>query len=170
MTTGLIVVIAVLLASSVFALWRKRTDGRVLEYRVQENKVAPSSATDGGLGDDVRSAAGRSGGRSSAGEVLRADQLGRELGRQATLVQFSTAFCQPCRATKVVLAAVAATAEGVLHIEVDAESHLDLVREVGIMRTPTTLILDAEGRITARATGVPRKDQVLAAIGRTLPA
>lgn len=102
--------------------------------------------------------------------MLRAEQLGRELGRQATLVQFSTAFCQPCRAAKVVLASVAASAEGVSHIEIDAESHLDLVREIGIMRTPTTLILDAEGRITARATGVPRKDQVLAAIGRTLPA
>ena len=151
MTTGLIVVAAVLLASSVFALWRKRTDGRVREY-----DMAPSTRS-----DDAR---------SGETEILRAEQLGRELGRQATLVQFSTAFCQPCRAAKVVLASVAASAEGVHHIEIDAESHLDLVREVGIMRTPTTLILDAEGRITARATGVPRKDQVLAAIGRTLPA
>lgn len=158
MTTGLIVVVAVLLASSVFALYRKRTDGRVQEYA-----VTSSSAAGGGPTEDPR-------GGSGPVQVLRADQLGRELGRQATLVQFSTAFCQPCRAAKVVLSGVAAAAEGVLHIEIDAESHLDLVREVGIMRTPTTLILDAEGRITARATGVPRKDQVLAAIGRTLPA
>jgi thiol-disulfide isomerase/thioredoxin len=151
MITGLVVVAAVLLASSAFALWRKRTDGRVQEY-------------------EVAVAAGRPGAEDGDPEVLRAEQLGQELGRQATLVQFSTAFCQPCRAAKVVLASVAAAADGVRHIEIDAESHLDLVREVGIMRTPTTLILDAEGRITARATGVPRKDQVLAAIGRTLPA
>ena len=159
MITGLVVVVAVLLASSVFALWRKQTDGRVREYRVREYEVA---VTD-------RSSAGGSG-QVSEHEVLRAEQLGRELGSQATLVQFSTAFCQPCRAAKAVLSAVAAGTEGVRHIEIDAESHLDLVREVGIMRTPTTLILDAEGRITARATGVPRKDQVLAAIGRTLSA
>jgi thiol-disulfide isomerase/thioredoxin len=147
MITGLIVVVAVLLASSAFALWRKRTDGQV-----RRNDVAQGHP--GAEGGDV--------------EVLRAEQLGRELGTQATLVQFSSAFCQPCRATKVILAGVADSAEGVLHIEIDAESHLDLVREVGIMRTPTTLILDGEGRITARATGIPRKDQVLAAIGRTL--
>lgn len=212
MTTGLIVVVAVLLASSAFALWRKRTDGRVQQYEVAPNarsvgggrSSGPVSGGENGQGADSgpmqngaiqsdanqgsasqnnsgrnggsrtgtgRSSGGRNGGgRSGDLEVLRADQLGSELGRQATLVQFSTAFCQPCRAAKVVLASVAATAEGVSHIEIDAESHLDLVREIGIMRTPTTLILDAEGRITARATGVPRKDQVLAAIGRTLPA
>jgi len=148
MTTGLIVVAAVLLASSAFALWRRRTDGRLREINVTQG--AQSDA-------------------EQRGEILRAEQLGRELGSQATLVQFSSAFCQPCRATKVILTAVAESTEGVRHIEIDAESHLDLVREVGIMRTPTTLILDGEGRITARATGVPRKDQVLAAIGRTLP-
>ena len=146
--TGLIVVAAVLAASSAFALWRKRTDGLV-----RETSVAHGTGSESGQGH----------------EVLRAEQLGRELGSQATLVQFSTAFCQPCRATKVILAAVADSAEGVHHIEIDAESHLDLVREIGIMRTPTTLILDGAGRITARATGIPRKDQVLAAIGRTLP-
>jgi thiol-disulfide isomerase/thioredoxin len=148
MTTGLIVVVAVLLVSSAFALWRRRTDGRVREINVAQG--AQSDA-------------------EQSGEILRAEQLGRELGSQATLVQFSSAFCQPCRAAKVILASVAESTEGVRHIEIDAESHLDLVREVGIMRTPTTLILDGEGRITARATGVPRKDQVLAAIGRTLP-
>ena len=148
MTTGLIVVAAVLLASSAFALWRRRTDGRLREINVTQGAQSDSE---------------------QRGEILRAEQLGRELGSQATLVQFSSAFCQPCRATKVILTAVAESTEGVRHIEIDAESHLDLVREVGIMRTPTTLILDGEGRITARATGVPRKDQVLAAIGRTLP-
>lgn len=95
---------------------------------------------------------------------LTADRLGRELGERATLVQFSSAFCQPCRATRVLLADVASKVDGVEHIEIDAESHLDLVRDIGIMRTPTTLVLDPDGRITARATGVPRKDQVLAAL------
>jgi thiol-disulfide isomerase/thioredoxin len=155
--TGLIVVAVVLVASSGFALWRKRTDGQVREIHVAQGQQL-DAGSDGADGADG----------TATGEVLRAEQLGRELGSHATLVQFSTAFCQPCRAAKVILAGVADSTEGVRHIEIDAESHLDLVREVGIMRTPTTLILDSEGRITARATGVPRKDQVLAAIGRTL--
>ncbi|HEU5333735.1 MAG TPA: thioredoxin family protein [Actinocrinis sp.] len=91
------------------------------------------------------------------------------MGSRATLVQFSSAFCQPCRATRVVLADVAGQAEGVAHMEIDAESHLDLVRELGIVRTPTTLILDDAGRIAARASGVPRKQQVLAAISGVGP-
>lgn len=64
----------------------------------------------------------------------------------------------------MILADVAAKVDGVEHVEIDAESHLDLVREIGILRTPTTLVLDRAGRITARAAGVPRKDQVLAAL------
>jgi thiol-disulfide isomerase/thioredoxin len=96
--------------------------------------------------------------------MLTADRLGRGLGERATLLQFSSAFCQPCRVARVVLADVASKVDGVEHIEIDAESHLDLVREIGILRTPTTLVLDREGRITARASGVPRKDQVLAAL------
>ncbi|MGX1799192.1 thioredoxin family protein, partial [Streptomyces albidoflavus] len=75
-------------------------------------------------------------------QVLDAGRLGTELGERATLVQFSTAFCQPCRATRRVLDDVAALVPGVRHVEIDAEAHLDLVRAVGVERTPTVLILD----------------------------
>lgn len=88
-----------------------------------------------------------------------------ELGARATLVQFSSAFCQPCRATRRVLAEVAAMVEGVTHIELDAEDHLALVRELEITGTPTVLVLDAAGRIVKRATGQPRKADVIAALG-----
>ena len=54
---------------------------------------------------------------------------------------------------------------GVEHLEVDAEHHLELVRRLGILRTPTTLVLDAAGREVTRAAGAPRKEQVLAALG-----
>jgi thiol-disulfide isomerase/thioredoxin len=99
-----------------------------------------------------------------AGAQVGADVLGSELGERATLVQFSSAFCRPCVATRHVLGAVAGTVPGVRHIDVDAESHLDLVRQLGIMTTPTTLLLDRTGRIRRRATGVPRRDAVLTAI------
>lgn len=140
--TGLIVVFAVLAVASAFGLWRRRVDGRVREV---SGDAAPGES-------------------AQSDRFLTPQQLGGELGSRATLVQFSSAFCQPCRATRVILADVAGQAEGVEHMEIDAESHLDLVRELGILRTPTTLILDGAGRIAARASGVPRKQQVLAVI------
>ncbi|MDT0347181.1 thioredoxin family protein [Streptomyces litchfieldiae] len=90
------------------------------------------------------------------------------LGRRATLVQFSTAFCQPCRATRRVLAEVAALVDGVAHVEIDAESRLDLVRELGVDRTPTVLVLDAGGGVVRRAAGQPRKADVIAALGAAI--
>ena len=46
-------------------------------------------------------------------------------------------------------------------MEVDAESNLELVRRVGIRSTPTTLFLDKGGFEIARATGVPKRDQLV---------
>jgi len=86
------------------------------------------------------------------------------LGERATLLQFSSAFCAPCRATRRVLADVADATPGIAHIDVDAEHHLDVVRRLGILRTPTTLILDARGRELGRASGVPTKDLVRRAL------
>jgi thiol-disulfide isomerase/thioredoxin len=85
-------------------------------------------------------------------------------GERATLVQFSSAFCAPCRVARRVLGEVADVTPGVVHLEIDAELHLEAVRRLGILRTPTTLVLDAAGREIARAAGAPRKDQVLAVI------
>ena len=59
---------------------------------------------------------------------------------------------------------IVATVPGVTHIEIDAESHMDLVQEHGIMRTPTLLVLDGQGRLSARIAGVPRKDELLIAL------
>ncbi len=86
------------------------------------------------------------------------------LGERATLVQFSSAFCAPCRTTRVVLADVAEREHGVRHLEIDAEMHLDLVRALDVRRTPTTLVLDSRGQEVARAAGAPRRGQVLAAL------
>ncbi|MEU0492631.1 thioredoxin family protein [Nocardiopsis sp. NPDC006139] len=97
--------------------------------------------------------------------ALDARDIGAGLGERATLVQFSSAFCQPCRATRRVLEEVSGMVEGVAHVEIDAEAHLDLVRRLNIMRTPTVLVLDARGTVVRRASGQPRKADVIAAIG-----
>jgi len=107
------------------------------------------------------------------GEVFTSSDLallGAALGERATLLQFSSAFCAPCRTTRVVLGEVSQAVAGVAHVEVDAESHLDLVRRLDIMRTPTVLVLDAGGRVVKRASGAPRKADVLAALDALAPA
>ena len=100
--------------------------------------------------------------------MLAAVDLGAALGERATLVQFSSAFCQPCRATRRVLDEVAGTVAGVAHVEIDAESHLDLVRRLDIRRTPTVLVLDSRGAIVRRAVGQPRTADVVAALGEAV--
>jgi thiol-disulfide isomerase/thioredoxin len=107
-------------------------------------------------------------GRAETGALTEAD-LGRSLGRRATLVQFSTAFCAPCRPTGQILAEVADMADGVTHVEIDAAARLDLVRRLRITSTPTVLMLDPDGAIVRRAVGLPRKADVIAALGSVVP-
>ena len=103
--------------------------------------------------------------RAGTGRKLSGDDIGHPLGERATLLQFSTAFCAPCRATRRILADVAGLTEGVTHVEIDAESRLDLVRQLNVLRTPTVLVLAGDGTVVRRASGQPRKPDVIAAIG-----
>jgi thiol-disulfide isomerase/thioredoxin len=96
--------------------------------------------------------------------VLAGTAYDARRGERATLLQFSSAFCAPCRATRRTLSEVAEVVPGVTHVEVDAEGHLDLVRALGVLRTPTTLVLGRDGRELTRATGAPQRGQVLSAL------
>jgi thiol-disulfide isomerase/thioredoxin len=133
--------LVVLAASAAFGLWWRRRDGRT-------RAVSPDAAR---LGPDDLAALGIA-----------------ETGPRATLVQFSSAFCAPCRATRRILGEVADLVDGVTYAEVDAESHLDAVRRFHVLRTPTVLVLDADARVVVRASGQPRKADVLAAVGRAV--
>ena len=129
--------------------------------------VGRAAARASGVPHRRRCGSGRVRGRAD-GTRLDAAELGAELGERATLVQFSSAFCAPCRATRRVLGEVAAVVPGVTHVEIDAEAHLDLVRRLDILKTPTVLVLDADGRVVRRATGQPRKADVIAALGEAV--
>jgi thiol-disulfide isomerase/thioredoxin len=144
---GLVVLLVALVAATAFGLYRRLTDGRIRGV----------------------TAAARSDSAPDLRMVVTAADLGADLGERATLVQFSTAFCQPCRPTRRLLAEVAAMVHGVRHVDVDAESHLDLVRRLDIVRTPTVLVVDATGLVVRRATGVPRRADVVAALGEAIP-
>ena len=95
---------------------------------------------------------------------LTVAELGQPLGTRATLLQFSSSFCAPCRAARQLLADVAARDTGVEYVEIDVAGRLDLVRLLDVRRTPTLFVLGPQGQITRRASGVPRRDEVLAAV------
>ncbi len=96
--------------------------------------------------------------------IITAQMIGAPLGARASLVQFSSAFCTPCRATRALLENVVEGLSDVVHIDIDAEDHLELVRELNILSTPTTLILDSKGHEVGRAVGAPKREHVLNAL------
>lgn len=102
--------------------------------------------------------------KAEPGHRLDAAILGEELGSRATMVQFSSAFCAPCKATHALLSQMVIPMDDVKHIHIDAESHLELVRQLDIRSTPTTLFLNAQGIEVGRAAGTPKKEQVIAAL------
>jgi thiol-disulfide isomerase/thioredoxin len=119
----------VLILSSVFGLWHKKSRG---EIKAKGRKLEISSK-----------------------------EVGEKLGSRLTLLQFSSAFCSPCRTTKILLKTLTQDIPDVKHIEIDAESHLELARKLNILSTPTTIVLDSDGREVGRAAGVPKREQVL---------
>jgi thiol-disulfide isomerase/thioredoxin len=81
-----------------------------------------------------------------------------------TVVQFSTAFCAPCRATKARLEQLQATRPGLAVLHVDAESHLEEVRALDVRRTPTLFYLDRAGAVIGRSSGAPRPEELTALV------
>ena len=124
----------VLVAATGFGIWYQRTRG---EFRKKKTVNGPKLTT---------------------------AIVGTELGSRATMVQFSSAFCTPCRATKVLLEDMVKTMPDVHYAHIDAESHLELVRKLDIRSTPTTLFLNGAGVEVGRAMGTPKRAQVQAAI------
>ena len=98
------------------------------------------------------------------GPKLDAAIVGVELGSRVTMVQFSSAFCSPCRATKALLEDMVKSMPDVRYAHIDAESNLELVRKLDIRSTPTTLFLNSDGIEVGRAMGTPKRSQVMAAV------
>ncbi|MFL6159441.1 MAG: TlpA family protein disulfide reductase [Marmoricola sp.] len=144
MSSGAMVVIVAVVLAVAFGAYRALTDGHFRGTHklrgVEEAEEQPTAS------------------------VLTGTPWADRLGERVTFVQFSSAFCAPCRATRRILTDIAAAEDGIAHVEVDPEQHLDLVRRTGITRTPTTLVLDAAGIEVTRAVGAPTRDQVARAV------
>lgn len=102
--------------------------------------------------------------------MLTAADLGAPLGAHGTLVQFSSEVCAYCGPTRDLLTEVARDRDGLAFIEIDATERFDLTRRMKVYSTPTILVLAADGSVAGRASGRPRKSDVLAAVGTVLGA
>jgi thiol-disulfide isomerase/thioredoxin len=156
-TSGLIALTATLAAACLLGLALRSRAGR---FRAGPG-IRAGQASPVQTANAAQSAAGTP-------HVLTEADLGGPLGPRATLVQFSTAFCAPCRPTRQILGQVAGMVDGVTHVEVDAAERLDLVRRLRINSTPTVLVLDPDGAIVKRAVGLPRKADVIAVLGSVI--
>jgi thiol-disulfide isomerase/thioredoxin len=142
---GVLAGIVVLIGATAFGLARRRSDGRWRAPREHGPAASQRPA-------------------EQERPITEAD-LGHPLGDRATLLQFFSSFCAPCRATRQVLADVANSTEGIAHVEINVADRVDLVRVLDVRRTPTTFLLGPDGRIASRASGPPRKADVLSALG-----
>lgn len=167
--SGVWVLVIVLVVTGLLGLWYQRANGRIRD-RVPAGGSSPLPGVVPASDDDppVDIEADEPVSASPASLALAAALQGR-MGERATVVQFSSAFCQPCRATRRILEEVTVMVPGVQHVEIDAEENLDLVRVLDIRRTPTVLFLDRAGVVRKHASGQPRKADVIAAIGDLLP-
>jgi len=174
MDLGRWVLLLAVAGSLVFGGWRALSDGRFRgTHRVrgggpEVGEAGSTRPTGQSAAGPARPAEALDSEQPADASVLAGPAYDEERGERATLLQFSSAFCAPCRATRRILADVSSSVPGVTHVEVDAEEHLDLVRRLGVLRTPTTLVLDATGREITRASGAPRPAQVLAALDRVV--
>jgi thiol-disulfide isomerase/thioredoxin len=171
MTTGAWVLIAAVVAATIVgAVWSLTNGVFHGTRRVRPRGRGGLETGAESLADPPDEAARRLPARpaDSGVSVLAGTSYDGQRGDRATLLQFSSAFCAPCRTTRRTLAEVADVVPGVTHVEVDAERHLDLVRALGVLRTPTTLVLDGDGRELTRASGAPRRTQVLGALESSL--
>lgn len=104
-------------------------------------------------------------GRHRTGSGARVDPSDlRAGGTRATLLQFSTEICARCPQVRRMLSRLASALDGVEHVEIDLTHRPDLAARYRVLQTPTTLVLDREGRVRSRFNGVPRHDDVVTAL------
>ena len=77
------------------------------------------------------------------------------------VVDFSAAWCGPCKKLAPILAEISDEMEGTAKVvEVDAGTDPDLAQEFGVMSLPT-IIFFKDGKVKERIVGLVAKDKIL---------
>jgi thiol-disulfide isomerase/thioredoxin len=108
-------------------------------------------------------------GVDSGSPVVTGADLRRELGTAATFVQFAAATCATCPQVFRLLADIASTEPGVVHVEIGSEERMDLVRRFSVFRTPTVLLLDRDGAVHSRMSGALTRENATTALAGLTP-
>lgn len=87
--------------------------------------------------------------------------LSTELGRQATLIQFSTQYCGQCPGVRRQLAQLEHRLGGLVHLEVDITERLNVAARFSINQTPTVFLLNSQGELVYRVGGVPNLTKLI---------
>lgn len=107
--------------------------------------------------------------RPLSSDIVEPERLGAsELGRDATLLQFSTQLCARCPSVHRTLAGIADASDGVLHLDVDLTDRPDIAKHFSVFQTPTTLILDRDGAIQTRFGGTVSRQAVELELARVV--
>ncbi|GAY09246.1 thioredoxin family protein [Pseudonocardia sp. N23] len=144
-TTGLWVVLGVLVVATVAGLVLRARSGRVRTSARPTGRSAPTA------------------GWSLAGHAPADDD-------RVLLLQVSSPVCTPCRQTAALLDDLSTTTPGLVHVEVDVADRPEVASELGIMRTPTVVAFDRSGAELLRVSGVPRRPDLEAALAPALSA
>ncbi|MCR3721078.1 MULTISPECIES: thioredoxin family protein [Prauserella salsuginis group] len=160
--TGLIVAGVTIVAAVVVGLVVRSRNGRI---RTSGDGGTVTSAAPGGRAQDGVAPDGVSAdGAALAG--LPADVRDALTGEPAdvTLVQLSTTFCAPCRQARALLTHVAERTDGLRHVDLDVTDKPGIARDLGVLRTPTTIAYARSGVELLRVSGVPKQEELLAAL------
>jgi len=104
-----------------------------------------------------------------AGDLPEQVRAALDPATPVTLVQISTTFCAPCRHARALLSQLADTTDGLRHVDLDVTDTPEVAAGLGVLRTPTTLALTPAGAELLRVGGVPKRDELLAALRPHLP-
>lgn len=97
---------------------------------------------------------------------ITSDTLRSIAAGQLTFVQFSGEVCAQCKTNQRVFTQTLDGLTSVQFTDVPVDQHMELVRSLGIMRSPTVLLIEPSGEIIARAQGVVKKQTILDLIGK----
>ncbi len=152
----LLVVAAVMVAVLALGVWWRTRGGRIVEapragrrWRRSTSASHAASSRQGRFAEEQLAAVGLDG---PAGQV------------RALLLTSPT--CAPCRTVRRVLAEVSQARPHFRWVSVDAGAHLDIARDHHVLRVPTLFVLDGEGWILARTSGVPATRDLLRLVDR----
>jgi thiol-disulfide isomerase/thioredoxin len=95
---------------------------------------------------------------------ISSDEIGIELGSRVTIIQFSSAFCSPCKATAQIISTLIRDMDDVKFVQIKSEENLKLVEKFDIKSTPTVIFFNSHAMEVGRAVGIPTNQQVLASI------